>query len=187
VAQIFGAFLILGATSIGGGIVAYLRNGLVTKRRWLDDTEFIRVLSISQSLPGLNATNIAILVGDRLRGALGATVAIIGMFLPGALIMFGAGVAYGAHGERPLVTAALHGIAAAASGLTLAVTLQLGRKSLGGRVDLGLVALTVVVVNVLHLGVLEAVIGVGALAIFCYRPRRDERPTRVQRQEPVTP
>ena len=69
IAQIFGAFLMIGATSFGGGVVAYLRASLVGKHRWVDDKTFVELLSISQTLPGLNATNMAVLVGDRLRGA----------------------------------------------------------------------------------------------------------------------
>ena len=80
--QIFAAFLIGGATSIGGGIVAYLRRGLVTNRAWVDDLTFVQMLSISEARPGLNGTNIAILAGDRLRGARGAIAAILGICLP---------------------------------------------------------------------------------------------------------
>jgi len=50
--EIFREFLIIGATSFGG-VVPYLRGSLVTKRRWIDDKEFVEMLSISQSLPGL--------------------------------------------------------------------------------------------------------------------------------------
>ena len=54
--QIFREFLLIGATSFGGGVVAYLRSGLVSKRHWLSDKEFVELLSISQTRPGLNAT-----------------------------------------------------------------------------------------------------------------------------------
>ncbi len=70
IGRIFIEFLIIGATSFGGA-VPYLHGSLVTKRHWIDDKEFVEMLSISQSIPGLNATNMAILVGQRLRGALG--------------------------------------------------------------------------------------------------------------------
>ena len=70
-------FLFIGATSFGGGVVAYLRDSLVEKHRWLDDASFLEVLSISQTLPGLNATNMAVLVGDRLRGLPGAMIATV--------------------------------------------------------------------------------------------------------------
>ena len=65
---IFIAFLIIGATSFGGGVVAYLRNSLVTKKAWLSDAEFLELMAISNTLPGLNATNMSILVGNKLRG-----------------------------------------------------------------------------------------------------------------------
>src|SRR5262245_29691996 len=91
VGEIFLAFLIIGATSFGG-VVPYLRDGLVIKRRWIDDKEFVEMLSISQSLPGLNATNMAILVGQKLRGRLGAFGAILGMCLPSAALMYVVGI-----------------------------------------------------------------------------------------------
>src|SRR5215469_16726155 len=124
--SIFLEFLFIGATSFGGGVVAYLRDGLVTKRRWVDDQEFVEYLAISQTLPGLNATNMAVLVGDRLRGMRGALAALFAICLPGALLMMIVGAAYQAHGGKPMVIAALKGVAAAAIGLILATTIQLG-------------------------------------------------------------
>lgn len=175
IGQIFIEFLLIGATSFGGGVVAYLRNGLVAERRWVDDKEFVELLSISQTLPGLNATNMAILIGDRLRGAWGALAAICGVCLPGAVLMYAVGMVYQVHGDRPLATAALKGVAAAAVGLILATTVQLGRKSLTHRYDLIFVALTVIGVNRLHQSVPRVLIAIGILAILWYRPRRGQK------------
>lgn len=173
--EIFRTFLLIGATSFGGGVVAYLRSSLVTKHGWLDDEKFVELLSISQTLPGLNATNMAVLVGDRLRGGPGAIAAICGVCLPGALLMYAVGIVYHVHGDRPLVTAMLRGVAAAAVGLILATTVQLGRRSLHHIYDLVFVALAVIGVNRLHLSVPYVLLGVGALAIFWYRPRGGEK------------
>jgi len=175
VGEIFRVFLLIGATSFGGGAVAYLRSSLVGKHRWVDDPTFVQLLSISQSIPGLNSTNVAILVGDRLRGAAGAAAAIAGICLPGGVIMFAVGMAYGMHGQRPLVGLMLHGVAAAAVGLVTAVTLQLGRKSLGSLADLLFVALAVAGVHWLRLPVPVVLLGVGTLAIFWHRPRAAPR------------
>lgn len=169
--EIFGAFLLIGATSFGGGAMAYLRNSLVDKHRWIDDATFVQMLAMSQSLPGLNSTNMAVLVGDRLRGTCGAAVAISGLCLPGGLIMFVIGMLHGVHGGRPAVTALLHGVAAAAVGLVMAVAVQIGRKVLTRIDDLAFVALAVIGVNVLHLSVLVVLVAVGALAIWWHRPR----------------
>src|SRR5271157_5039159 len=127
--EIFLEFLIIGATSFGG-VVPYLRGSLVTKRHWVDDKEFVQMLSISQSLPGLNATNMAILVGEKLRGALGSLAAIIGICLPGGVLMYAVGHFYRIHGDHPWTTAALKGVAAAAVGLILYTVVQLSKQSL---------------------------------------------------------
>jgi len=170
IGTIFLEFLVIGATSFGGGVVAYLRNGLVTKRGWLDDPQFVELLSISQSLPGLNATNMAVLIGDRLRGLGGAVAAICAMCLPGGVFMYAAAVLYGAHGERPLAAAALKGVAAAAVGLILATVMQLGKKALAHTYDLVFVALAVIGINRLHLSVLTVLVVLGTVTILWYRP-----------------
>jgi chromate transporter len=170
VLQIFVEFLIIGATSFGGGVVAYLRSGLVTKRGWLDDKAFVELLAISQSLPGLNSTNMAILVGDRLRGIAGSIAGIAGMCLPGGVLMYVVGMVYREHGDHPLATAALKGVAAAAVGLILSTAVQLARKSLDHKADPLFVVITVLLVNRLHRSVLTALVAVGLIATLYYRP-----------------
>jgi len=170
--RLFLDFLVIGATSFGGGVVAYLRNGLVAKRQWINDKEFVELLAISQTLPGLNSTNMAVLVGDRLRGSLGALTAMCGLCLPGGILMYLAAMVYAAHGEHAVITAALKGVAAAAVGLVLATCVQLGKKSLSNSYDLIFVALTVLGVNRLHQSVLTVLLAVGIVAILWYHPRR---------------
>jgi chromate transporter len=170
VLQIFLEFLIIGATSFGGGVVAYLRSGLVTKRAWLDDKGFVELLAISQSLPGLNSTNMAILVGDRLRGVAGSIAGIVGMCLPGGVFMYIVGMVYREHGDHPLATAALKGVAAAAVGLILSTAVQLARRSLDHKADPLFVIITVLAVNRLHQSVVTVLVAVGLIATLYYRP-----------------
>jgi chromate transporter len=54
--QIFWVFARIGATSFGGGVVAYLQHSLVEKEKWLTADEFMGDLEIAQTLPGLNST-----------------------------------------------------------------------------------------------------------------------------------
>jgi chromate transporter len=171
---IFLEFLIVGATSFGG-VVPYLRGSLVTKRHWIDDREFVEMLSISQSLPGLNATNMAILVGEKLRGALGSVAAIIGICLPGAVIMYVVGIFYRSHGDHVWVTAALKGVAAAAVGMVLSTVVGLSKKSLANKLDFVFMALTVIAVNRLHQSVPRTLVAVGLLAILFHRPRKERK------------
>jgi chromate transporter len=174
VGRIFLEFLVIGAISFGG-VVPYLRDNLVAKRQWLDDTEFVELLSISQSLPGLNATNMAILVGQKLGGGPGAIVALLGICLPGGLLMFIAGILYRAHGDHAWATAALKGVAAASVGLVLATVVQLSRRTLEQPFDFVLVIMTVIAINRLHQSVLVTLIAVGLLAVLWHRPRKGQK------------
>jgi chromate transporter len=169
--RIFWVFLVMGATSLGGGVVGYLRAGLVVRNRWLDDVTFVELLSISQTLPGRNATNMSILVGDRLRGASGALLAMLGMCLPGATLMTAAGSAYGlGGGDGPLVKAFLHGIAAGAVGLMVVVMVQLGSRVLKGFADYVFVLATAIAVAGFGVQVPYALLAGGAIAIWWHRP-----------------
>ena len=170
--KIFWIFLVMGATSLGGGVVGYLRTGLVVRERWLDDVTFVELLSISQTLPGLNATNMAILVGDRLRGWHGALLAMFGMCLPGAALMTAAAFAYGVGGDDPWSKAFLHGIAAGAVGLIVVVMVQLGSRVLKGLADYVFVLATAAAVAGFGVQVPYALLAAGALAIWWHRPRR---------------
>ena len=170
-ASLFFTFLLIGATSIGGGVVAYLRANLVGKRAWLDDVGFVELLAISQTMPGLNAVNMSILVGDRLRGGWGALLALLGMCLPSALLMTAAGAAYELKADAPEITAALHAIAAAAVGLVSSVMVQVGSKALTSRTDFVFAGLTALAVVAFHVPVLYALLGMGAIAIWWNRPR----------------
>jgi chromate transporter len=169
--QIFRVFLVMGATSLGGGVVGYLRTGLVVRQRWLDDVTFVELLSISQTLPGLNATNMSILVGDRLRGGRGALLAMFGMCLPGATLMIAAAYAYGVGGDDPWSKAFLRGIAAGAVGLILVVMVQLGAKVLKTLPDYVFVLATAAAVAGFGVQVPYALVVAGAVAIWWHRPR----------------
>ncbi|HEY2473766.1 MAG TPA: chromate transporter [Candidatus Cybelea sp.] len=168
--EVFLTFLQIGAISFGGGVVAYLRNTLVREKKWFDDTEFLELTSISNTLPGLNATNIAILAGDRLYGTPGAILGLLGICFPAFVFMTAAGMAYSEQHVRPLATAGLRGVAAAAVGLLASTWFQIGKKSLKGFYDALFVLAAVLGINYFKLGVPIVLLVVGALAIFTYRP-----------------
>jgi len=168
--RIFRVFALIGVTSFGGGIVAYLRRALVEKEKWLNDESFMAALEISQTLPGLNSTNMSVIVGRKLRGAAGATVAVLGMILPGALVVTALGFAYVALRHDPKVAVVLTGVAAAAVGLLLQVTLKIGWKSLIRPKDLVFVVVVFVLVGILHVSLVVTLVTVAPLAIWLNRP-----------------
>jgi chromate transporter len=145
---------------------------LIDETKWLTDDEFLAALEISQTMPGLNAVNMSVLVGDRLRGPIGATIAAVGMVAPGALLVFFLGVAAGAaHHATPIANAALRGIAAGATGLLLAIALRTGHKQFLNPRDLILMAITFALMSLVKVRLLIILLTLGPIAIYMYRPR----------------
>lgn len=173
--QIFWQFLVVGAISFGGGIVAYLKDLLVTRYRWVNSDEFIVMLSISQTMPGLNSVNIAILMGDRLRGAIGAWVAALGLLLPGGLIVLTIGLVYGINSKHPMANHILGGVAAAAAALLSTVTWNLGERTFKKRKSLALLVLTFVLMSIVKLPLYLVLGTVLPLALFIYRPTQQHK------------
>jgi len=70
--QLFLIFSRIGLTSFGGGLSGWLLREFVQSRKWLTEEEFFSGLAISQAMPGINMTNVAIWIGYRLRVNSGA-------------------------------------------------------------------------------------------------------------------
>jgi chromate transporter len=162
----------IGAVSFGGGIIAYLRRMLIDETKWLTDDEFLAALEISQTMPGLNAVNMSVIVGDRLRGPIGATIAALAMIAPGAILVFFLGLAAeAAHHATPLANAALRGVAAGATGLLLAIALMTGKQQFLRPRDILLMALTFAAMSLVKVSLLIILLTLGPIAIYLYRPR----------------
>lgn len=172
--RLFSVFALIGVTSFGGGIVAYLRRSLVEKEKWLDAEEFMAALEISQTLPGLNSTNMSVIVGRKLRGAIGALVSVLGMVMPGAVIVTALGFAYSMLRHDPKVAVVLTGVAAAAVGLLVQVTFKIGWKQLIRPKDLVFVIAVFVAVGLLHISMVVTLVTLAPIAIWMYRPRAEK-------------
>lgn len=80
----FSSFLRIGAFTFGGGwaMISLIEREVVDNKKWLGREEFLDLLAVSQSLPGVLAINIAVAVGDRLRGTKGSVAAALGTTAP---------------------------------------------------------------------------------------------------------
>src|SRR5215467_9807097 len=174
ISRLFGVFLYIGATSFGGGVIAYLREHLVERQKWLDDDQFLAALEIGETVPGLISTNVAVIVGSRLRSVRGALVAVVGMILPGAMAVFVLGLLYARFRGNPEVGATLSGIAAAAVGLIFAVTLQIGFRELKHWRDLAILVPTFVLVGIIHVSLLPVLVVLAPIAVQLNHPTKKE-------------
>lgn len=186
-AALFRLFLTIGAISFGGGVVAYLREYIVRGQQWMNDEQFLDALEVGQTLPGLIAVNLSVIIGDRVRGAKGAIAAAIGILLPGTIVVMTAGILYMGNRQNPNVNHFLAGVAAAAVGLLTAVALQLGHKQLVHLRDFLLVMATFVAISLLHRSLVLVILVIGPIAVMLYHPKAHKggeiRPQR--HKEPV--
>ena len=68
-------------------MISIIEKEIVDKHGWLDREEFLDLLAVAQSLPGILAVNISVAVGDRLRGTRGSICAALGTILPSFAII----------------------------------------------------------------------------------------------------
>ena len=87
--QLFTSFLKIGAFTFGGGwaMISIIEREIVDKHSWISREEFLDLLALAQSLPGILAVNISVAVGDKTRGRSGAIIAALGTILPSFLII----------------------------------------------------------------------------------------------------
>ena len=87
--QIFYTFTKIGAFTIGGGyaMLPLIEKEVVEKKQWISRSDFIDMVAVSQSLPGVFAVNISILTGYKLKKNMGSIVATLGSILPAFVIM----------------------------------------------------------------------------------------------------
>lgn len=87
--RLFLSFLKIGAFTFGGGwaMISIIEREIVDKHHWIERDEFLDLLAVAQSLPGILAVNISTAVGDKMRGFKGSVIASLGTILPSFLII----------------------------------------------------------------------------------------------------
>ena len=116
--QLFWSFFKIGTFTLGGGyaMIPLMEKELVDRHHWLTNEEFMDIIALSQTMPGIFAANMAVHVGWRLRGVPGAIFSLVGNILVPILIILA--LAMGLHylqgnavveavfkGVRPVVVA----------------------------------------------------------------------------------
>lgn len=127
----FGIFFRIGTFTMGGGyaMVPLIENEIVDKRKWITKDEYIDLLAISQSAPGIFAVNIAIFIGYKLRGVKGSIVTALGTVLPSFLIILAIAIFFHSFQHNPIVERIFKGIRPAVVALIAAPTFSMARSA----------------------------------------------------------
>lgn len=129
--EVFNTFAKIGAFTLGGGyaMLPLIEEEVVNRKKWIDPKDFIDLVAIAQSAPGIFAVNISIFIGYRLRGAKGSFVASMGSILPSFLIILLIALFFQQFKEIPWVESMFKGIRPAVVALIAAPTFKMAKTA----------------------------------------------------------
>lgn len=110
-------------------MVPLIEAEIVEKRKWIKKEDFIDLLAISQSAPGIFAVNIAIFIGYKLRGVKGSIVTALGTVLPSFLIILAVAIFFHSFQHNPVVERIFKGIRPAVVALIAAPTFSMAKSA----------------------------------------------------------
>lgn len=126
--RLLATFVRLGTVTFGGGLQSWIHREVVGRLGWIDDDTFLSGMTMARIVPGANGVNVALYIGLRLRGAIGAAVALLGLIVPAFCVILCLGYLYRRFGHLAAVHFVLAGLAAAGVGATLTMGIKVGRR-----------------------------------------------------------
>ena len=168
-ATIYALFFRIGLFSFGGQLTSWIHREVVVVRNWMTNEEFLSGLALSQILPGVNSTNTAIFVGQRLRGAWGAAAAMIaiGAMLTGPFFsVILVAIFYDRLIGLPGFPSMIEGVAAVALGMLARMGISASRSVTKGFVPALAMLATFAGVGLMHWSMLLVVAVVAPLSVI---------------------
>lgn len=126
---LFWIFAKIGAFTLGGGyaMLPLIEREIVDNKKWIDRPEFLDLVAIAQSAPGILAVNMAIFVGYKIKGTLGSVVATLGAVLPSFIIILLIALCVRGYKDNPVVARVFKGIRPAVVALIAVPVVNMGR------------------------------------------------------------
>lgn len=129
--QLFRIFFKIGLVTFGGGyaMIPMIEADVVDKYKWVGKEQFLDLLAIAQSCPGVFAINIATFIGYKLKKVRGAIATTLGTALPSFLIILAIAIFFKQFEDNRIVAAIFRGIRPAVVALIAVPTFRLGQRA----------------------------------------------------------
>ncbi len=129
--EAFTTFFKMGLFTIGGGyaMIPLMEKEVVEERHWIDRDEFLDLIAVAQSAPGVFAVNISIFIGYKMAGVKGSIACATGNVLPSILIILLIALSFRHFKDNALVENIFKGIRPAVVALILVPTLNMARAA----------------------------------------------------------
>ncbi len=142
-------------------MIPLIENEIVTKRNWISKEDFLDLLAISQSAPGVLAVNIAIFIGYKLRGIRGSLVTTLGTVLPSFLIILAIALFFHQFKDNTVVERIFKGIRPAVVALIAAPTFTMARSANINRYTIWIPVVSALLIWLLGFSPVWIIIGAG--------------------------
>lgn len=174
--EAFGIFCKIGTFTIGGGyaMVPLIENEIVDKRKWIAKDDFINLLAIAQSVPGILAVNISIFIGYKLRGIRGSIATTLGTILPSFVIILAIALFFHNFKDNPIVERIFKGIRPAVVALIAAPTFAMAKSARINRYTLWIPVISALLIWLLGFSPIWIIIaaGIGGYLWGKYKKKR---------------
>ncbi len=129
--QMFITFVRIGSFTIGGGyaMIPLIQREVVQVRKWIKPKEFIDMLALAQSAPGVISINTAIFIGYKLKGIRGSIVTAVGCALPSFVIILLIAMVFTNFKDNPVVERIFKGIRPAVVALVAAPLYNMAKSA----------------------------------------------------------
>ena len=127
----FKAFFKIGMFTLGGGyaMIPIIEHEVVDKQKWIERDDFIDIVAVAQSCPGVMAINMSTFVGYRLRRTKGAFCMTLATALPSFLIILAIAMFFKQFEDNAVVESIFRGIRPAVVALIAAPTFSLAKSA----------------------------------------------------------
>ena len=168
----------LGWVTFGGTAahLAIMHEELVERKQWIENDTFLNALSHCMSLPGPEATQLAIFLGRKLHGVRGGLFAGLLFFLPSMFIILGFSLLYVQFGSLPSTAAILSGLRPAVLALILVALLKLGKTTMKGGLSILVTTASVVAMSAFQVSVPTVMFAALTLGVLIEIVRRGQAP-----------
>lgn len=145
----------------------------VHKRRWMDDQDFLNMLTVASAAPGPLAVNSAVFTGFHIAGLPGVLAAVIGCILSPVIVILILAVNYERFRSMTYADSAFRGIRPAVVGLMAAAVYNLVKRNKLRWTWYSLSVLAFIAIGFLHVDpiLIIALAGVAGVAFQKYLDR----------------
>lgn len=131
IVRLFLTFFKIGSFTLGGGyaMIPLVQREVVEREEWIPQEEFLDLIALAQSAPGVIAINTAVFVGYKIAGWKGLIAAVLGAVLPSFCIILAIATCFTHFRDYPQVEAIFKGIRPAVVALIAAPLYKMGKSA----------------------------------------------------------